>query len=269
MEPLNTIPSRGKSSQKVCDCNGTLELSLGADTDVGGRLRNEDFCLVTETFSCVSDGIGGAEYGDVMSKLACTSAREEWEALDSTNMAPEERMRTTLVNVDRFLTKVGKRLGRGPGATIVVSARIGDSLVFGTVGDSRAFLLTDKGFSSVFQDTGRVWGKENELSVALGYGMLAKDRTKANVSTIRGVAGMKFLLCTDGVWATLSESVLREAMLEGDHPWSIAHSLIGRAACAAGANEDNATALVGIMRAVYEPTDTTPLARATRGVKTS
>ena len=186
--------SAESSSQEVFG----LGLSFGAYSDRGGRRRNEDSFLITDAISCVSDGIGGAEHGDVMSKLACSAVCGEWDSLPGSEMSAEERMRRSILGADSFLTKVGMGLGGGPGATIVAVASAGGALVFGAVGDSRAFVLDERGLLSVFPETGREADAGNALSAALGYGML-EGGYEPRVTSLRVSRGARVLLCTDGV----------------------------------------------------------------------
>lgn len=249
----------GANSCDVAPLTEGPRMEFGAYSDQGGRRRNEDYCTITDSISCVSDGIGGAEHGNVMSRLACATMCEEWDGLLEYEERPQERMRLALVRTDAFLTSVAMRLGGGPGATIVAVAQAGDDLVFGSVGDSRAFVLGKRGFESVFQDSGRESDTTNALSAALGYGMLEKDKGAANVASLCGKDGISTLLCTDGVWDSLTAREIEGALLSSAHPWFVARALVDSAVKAGGAQGDNATALVGMPVGGLPLTDGTPL----------
>lgn len=242
--------------------DGHWTLSFGAYTEQGGRLRNEDNFCIFDDFACVSDGIGGAEHGDVMSKLACSIMRDEWEALAKDDLDAESRMREAFAKTDAFLTKVSQGLGGGPGATLVATARMGDQLIFGSVGDSRAYVFLDTGLSPVFEESGRVYEDGNTLSAAMGYNMFSGDKSAANILTIPVAAGLKLLLCTDGVWSVLAKADMEDVINDGDLSWPIARQLVGRAVTNGGLGGDNATALVGVItREAWEVNpEKTPLA---------
>ena len=222
--------------------------ALGAHTSKGGRWRNEDSLVISGDFACVSDGIGGARHGDVTSRLACSTMRDEWEALSEQGLSLGERMRLALSHVDSFLSTVAARLGGGPGATIVAMACEASSLVVGSVGDSRAYVLDGETAVPVLPETGRVQDGDNALSAALGYGMLSLDEGLAEIAEVPIADGFRVLLCTDGVWTVLTEREMGELLANGGSaPWPIAHQLVGQAVSAGGEHGDNATALVGIM----------------------
>ena len=253
----STDPRGGDTS------SGRLRMTFGARSDQGGRRRNEDSCAIAETISCVSDGIGGADYGDVMSKLVVATMCEEWDGLAGSDVGAEERMRLALERTDEFLSRVASRLGGGPGATVVAVAQVDDALIFGSVGDSRAFLLDSRGLVPVFPDSGRESDQGNALSSALGYGMLQRDRDVASVTSLKEEEGARVLLCTDGVWASLSDDEMEEALRSGAHPWVSARSLVEKSVKAGGARGDNATALVGMVGRESSSFEKTPTCSST------
>lgn len=224
-----------------------FDVMVDGTSERGGRLRNEDSYRLSPLVACVSDGIGGARYGDVMSKLVCAALLDEWAHLDGCDLSGEDRMRTALRKTDEFVSRVSECLGGDSGATVVAVARMGSDLLFGSVGDSRAFLLHDGKTCAVFDELGRENLASNRLVSALGYGMVCRSEAGVCVGRVPGSIGDAFVLCTDGVWTNVTESEMADVLRTASSPFSAASSLVSRAVEVGGPDGDNATAVVGML----------------------
>lgn len=237
-----------------------FEIVLGAATNRGGRSKNEDEYLMHPTIVCLSDGIWGGGHGELMSKFTCRALADEWERLEKSGLESDERMRLALARTDEFVSRVSSYFNGEPGATVVAVARsAGDDLVFGAVGDSRAYLLKGGELLPVFDSLGRESRGSNRLSAALGYGMLRSGRLDASVSVISGDLGDKLVLCTDGVWTTVAEDEMAAKLRESSNPYYVANALVAKAVEAAGPVGDNATAVVGALLRAGGSSEATPV----------
>ena len=265
-DQLTPAPSEGSLSP------GPLEFAAAASSERGARLRNEDSFHVGKDIAVVSDGIGGAPYGDIISQLCCRAFEDEWKRLDS--LAGSERGRWDLAEwrmaravaaVDGFVSRVSGYLGEGSGATLVAAARDGGDMVFGRVGDSVAFVLQEDGaLQPVFEESGRAAGRGNALEAALGYGMVCSRNgalrlDKVHTAKVPLREGLRVLLCSDGVWTQLEHARLAELLAGHASPYAAAHHIAHEAALAYTELSDNATAVVVHMRRPWSTdNETTP-----------
>lgn len=260
--PVDESP-RGAKPQEVsvvrCPAGNVLTaedfmLVMAASSERGARLSNEDSTWCGVGIACVSDGIGGAPFGDVMAKLCCGAFGEAWKsALDDVGKAArrwqlgEWCMYRAFASVDAFVSKVSSCLGQGSGATLVAVAACGGELVFGRMGDSTAYVLRDDGeLEHVFgDDSGRSLAGGNALRTAMGYHVLRGGRS-AHLQTARVPMreGTRVLLCSDGVWDQLSAARIAELLSRNDDPRAASHRIVLDAVEVGGSRSDNATAIV-------------------------
>ncbi len=206
----------------------------------------------------VSDGMGGAQAGEVASGIVIDRMREAMRAFAGTAPAGVELRDAALRRVVQEVSHHVRLAARAPdkkgmGATLTMAWLQNDSVVFAQVGDSRGYLLRggkiqqithDQSFVQMLVDSGaltaeaaeaspqknvimQVMGQEDELDVVLGR--------------ITLVAGDRLLLCSDG----LSNMVDAEDLpkLVGLSPLEKACNALVDAA-KDGGGEDNITAVV-------------------------
>lgn len=175
-------------------------LEIGCASHTGNRSSNEDYAAFSGTsdFFAVSDGIGGAPYGDVMSRLACNAAIRAFDEGADIQEAFEV--------ANEFVSLASELLGEHSGATLLLAARHGSKLTFASVGDSRAFLLRN-GLLVALTEAGRANANSNALDKAVGYGHMEPD-----MAEVRLLAGDRLLLCTDGVWEYVASERLSEML---------------------------------------------------------
>jgi len=116
------------------------EQAYGTDT---GRQRNanEDAYLARPPVFAVADGMGGAQAGEVASRLAT----ESFEAVERADESPEAYLRaiarTANARIHRLAQSDSTRSGMG--TTLTAALIEGDEVGFAHVGDSRAYLFRD------------------------------------------------------------------------------------------------------------------------------
>jgi PPM family protein phosphatase len=190
-------------------------------TDTGRkRRRNEDAFVCEPPVFAIADGMGGAQAGEVASRLAAAAVREGVpEAL-----AGEQRIFELIQEANR---RVYDRSSTDPstsgmGTTMTVALVEDGAVAFGHVGDSRAYLIRDGEMEQLTEDHSLV----NEL---LKSGKLSPEEAgmhpqKAVITravgtdpdvdvdtfTVPAQTGDLFLLCSDG----LTDVVAEEEILE-------------------------------------------------------
>jgi PPM family protein phosphatase len=194
---------------------------VGVITDTGRKRRhNEDAYVCEPPLFAIADGMGGAQAGEVASRLAAAALKEAGE----TQTGGELRISDLIQEANR---RVYDRSNTDPntsgmGTTITVALVEDGTVAFGHVGDSRAYLIRDARMEQITEDHSLV----NEL---LKSGKLSPEEahthpqksviTRAlgtdpdvdvDTFTIGAQPGDVFLLCSDG----LTDMVDEEAILE-------------------------------------------------------
>jgi protein phosphatase len=191
---------------------------VGAVTDPGRRRRrNEDAYVVEPPLFAVADGMGGAQAGEVASRLAAAALKES-----GAEAGGEQRIVSLIQEANR---RVYDRSNRDPSAsgmgTTMTVALVEDGQVsFGHVGDSRAYLIRDGVMEQLTEDhslvaelmrSGKLSPEEAEthpqrsvITRALG----TDPDVDVDTFTIAAQIGDVFLLCSDGLTTMVSNQLI-------------------------------------------------------------
>jgi PPM family protein phosphatase len=184
------------------------------------RRRNEDNYVVEPPLFAVADGIGGAQAGEVASKLAATVLAEG----ESGGAGGLERIDALIQEANRRIydRAVSDPALSGMGTTVTVALVEGMTVAMGHVGDSRAYLVRGEQMEQLTEDHSLVneLVKSGRLSAAEVHLHPQRSVITRAVGTDPGVDvdrftveaedGDVFLLCSDG----LSDMVADEEILE-------------------------------------------------------
>jgi protein phosphatase len=181
----------------------------GASDTGRKRRRNEDAYVIAPPIFAVADGMGGAQAGEVASKLAAAAL----EDTDPGALKGSARVTSLIQEANR---RVYERSNSDPsasgmGTTMTVALVEGDAVTFGHVGDSRAYLLRDGVMQQLTEDHSLV----NEL---LKSGKLSPEEAETHPQrsvitravgtdpdvdvesfTVDAHVGDVFLICSDGL----------------------------------------------------------------------
>lgn len=220
-------------------------------TDTGRRrLQNEDSFVCEPPLFAVADGVGGAQAGELASRLAATAIETGGFELD------DETAVTTLVlaaNTRVFEHARTDPLATGMGTTttlVQVAEREGSYLI-GHVGDSRAYLWRDDALTQLTDDhslvaelvrTGRL--TEEEAAVhphksAITRVLGTEPSVQVDTARIPAAPGDLVLLCSDGLPTMLSDARIAEIIRTSPSPDDVCDHLVHAANEAGG--EDNIT----------------------------
>jgi serine/threonine protein phosphatase PrpC len=216
------------------------------------RRRNEDNYVVAPPLFAVADGMGGAQAGEVASRLAASAL----EGGDSDSLQGLERLDSLIQEANR---RVYDRASADPsasgmGTTMTVALVEDMTVAIGHVGDSRAYLVRGERMEQLTDDHSLV----NEL---LKSGKLSEEEAQVHPQrsvitravgtdpdvdvdafTIEAEEDDVFLLCSDG----LTDMVEDEEILELVHGHRDDLEKAVKALVAAanrGGGEDNITAV--------------------------
>jgi PPM family protein phosphatase len=190
-------------------------------TDTGRkRRRNEDAYVVEPPLFAIADGMGGAQAGEVASRLAAAALRESGPGAGG----GEDRILDLIQEANR---RVYDRSSTDPntsgmGTTITVALVEEERVAFGHVGDSRAYLIRDNRIEQLTEDhslvnelvkSGKLSAEEAEMhpqrsviTRALG----TDPDVDVDTFSVPAQTGDVFLLCSDG----LTDMVAQEEILD-------------------------------------------------------
>ena len=223
---------------------------VGVITDTGRkRRRNEDAYVCEPPLFAIADGMGGAQAGEVASRLAAAALKES-----GADTGGEHRIYDLIQEANR---RVYARSSTDPntsgmGTTITVALVENGNVAFGHVGDSRAYLIRDGRMEQVTEDhslvnelmkSGKLSPEEAEthpqrsvITRALG----TDPDVDADTFTIEDKVGDVFLLCSDGLTDMVGEREIQELVERNRENLDAALKSLVKAANRGG-GEDNIT----------------------------
>jgi serine/threonine protein phosphatase PrpC len=225
--------------------------SVGRESNTGNkRRRNEDSYVVAPPLFAVADGMGGAQAGEVASKLAAAAL----EDTDPGSTGGVERVVELIQEANRRVYERSNAdpAASGMGTTITAALVEGDNVTFGHVGDSRAYLVRDGVIEQLTEDhslvnelmkSGKLSAEEAEthpqrsvITRALG----TDPDVDVDTFVVEARENDLFLICSDGLTTMVGDDDILE-LLEKFHDDldRAAKSLVAAANRAGG--EDNIT----------------------------
>jgi serine/threonine protein phosphatase PrpC len=232
-------------------------------TDAGRkRRRNEDSFVQDPPLFAVADGMGGAQAGEVASRLAAAAFREFHDADD---LDPEERVAAIIQEANRRIYERARSDAQasGMGTTITAALVAGGGVALGHVGDSRAYRLREGRLEQLTDDhslvadlvrSGRLTPEEADthpqrsvITRALG----TDPEVDVDTFTVAAERGDVFLLCSDGLTTMVDDEDVSRTVTGADTLEDAAKALVKAANRAGG--EDNIT--VVLFKLAGEPTE--------------
>lgn len=221
--------------------------------DCGGFFWNDNSLLAV-----VADGMGGHQAGDIASEMAVKFLEEEWKKVDKelTPSEAEKWLSDTIVAANQKLYEFSKSKSEyaGMGTTIVAVICTESNVTLAHIGDSRIYMLNEKGFSLLTEDhslvnelvkNGQITKEEAEhhprkhiLLRALG----TEAHVMIDVRSLNWEENDVVLLCTDGLTNKVDERELEQIIRTPQSLEKQADELISMANAAGG--EDNITLIL-------------------------
>lgn len=205
----------------------------------------------------VADGLGAYAGGEVAATLAVETSARTLAAPPARAHTPRERLNAAMQEAARALHARGRRErvhGR-MACTLTLLELDRDAWRAAHVGDSRCYLLRQGELRQLTRDHSLAF--EQFLAGAIGKDAIAGHPNQKlltrTLSAMRPFVvpelvegdlrpGDRFLLCTDGLTAGLSDPELLRWLGQGDDPAGVCQALIERAG-----DKDDATALVVVV----------------------
>lgn len=207
-----------------------LRLDVGCSTDRGRKRRiNEDSYAVwvpaddaererVGALFVVADGMGGHAHGELASRLAVETIREQYR--QSQARAPARRLVEALRAANTAIWREAARLPEqaGMGTTVVCAVVAGSSLLVTNAGDSRAYLVRHRRPRQLTRD--HSWVGEMLAQKRLTPAEARRHHLRNVITRCLGarpdlpipsyppeslIPGDTLVLCTDGLWGTTED----------------------------------------------------------------
>ena len=206
-------------------------------TDTGRQRRdNEDSAYARAPVFVVADGMGGAQAGEVASRIAVEAFEQGLPDAGS----PEQRLAARVREANRQIYERSRAdRGRAGMGTTLTAAYLDDSdLAIAHVGDSRAYLFRDGELKRLTQDHSLVdelvrRGKLTEEQAAehpqrsiITRALGPEPDVEVDTWTYPVRAGDVVLLCSDGLTSMISEERVAAVLAEHDNLDEAADALI-------------------------------------------
>ena len=226
-----------------------------AITDTGRRRpHNEDTFVCDPPLFAVADGVGGAQAGEIASRLAAATLEER-----QPGSLGEATLSALLLEANnRIYTRAlddSNAAGMGTVVTALLVDEIAESVAIGHVGDSRAYRIRDETLVQLTPDhslvgelvrAGRLSTEEAEqhphrsvITRAVGTEPVVEVHTE----TFQVSEGDLYLICSDGLTDLVrDEQILELIAAAGSDPEAAAQSLVAAANDAGGI--DNITVVL-------------------------
>jgi protein phosphatase len=224
-------------------------------TDTGRKRRqNEDAFVCDPPLFAIADGMGGAQAGELASRLAAAAIEEAASAVTGEEGVVDVVREANTRIFQRSLQDPAVA-GMGTTATVVLVDEHAGTLTIAHVGDSRAYRHRDGALEQLTNDhslvgelmrSGRLTEDEamvhphrSVITRALG----TEEDVEVETRTVEIAPGDVVLLCSDGLSGMLrDDEIARVLDAPGTDPYGAAEALV-RAANAAG-GEDNVTVVL-------------------------
>ena len=223
-----------------------LEVRFGQASEQGRRETNDDFASVREhdgsartVVAAIADGVSGAGGRPA----AETTVRGFLDGFPSepVTLSVERAASRVLAALNRWVHAQGQQdvLRRGMSTTFTAAILRGRRLHSVHVGDTRTYRLRDGALTLLTRDHTR---DHPDLRHVLVRAVGLEETVRADYSAWDLIPHDRYLLCCDGVHATLKNDRLQQLLAERTAPDEVASRIV-TAAIEAGSH-DNATAVV-------------------------
>lgn len=192
----------------------------------GNRFNNEDSFRIVEDltnsrwFGVVCDGMGGHAMGKIASDTVASSISNYWES-HGDDQDTEEKIFTLCREASRALDERAKELHFCEmGTTMVMASIVDNMLTVAHIGDSRCYVQRP--------NSGLLYKTKDHIKLSFGWEVMDKcffafkqETAVPDVRRIKIQSGDRILLCSDGLYKSISPDILMTCMMDNKTPENI------------------------------------------------
>lgn len=251
--------------------NSGMKVEAYGMSNVGmRRLQNEDSYLINDKLGLfvVADGMGGHLGGEFASKMAVSTVEEIVGKMrggdpDATQINGVNTKGADAGNcLKHAINEAGRRIHqqalfddtlRGMGTTTVATMVVGKSIYIANVGDSRAYLIRNRGIEQITEDHSLVSEQvragvlkaedakahklKNIITRSVGY----QEEVDSDLTVLEPQVGDRVLMCSDGLSNLVGDEEILNIVSE-EPPQGACEALVREANRRGG--DDNITVLI-------------------------
>lgn len=240
-----------------------MHFSISQESQRGGRKSNQDRLGYAHTkdslLLVLCDGMGGHLHGEVAAQIAVQTIgqmfqREARTRLEDARQFLEDAMMAAHIEIHRH--RAGRGLAESPRTTCVAAIFQNNTAWWAHAGDSRLYWIRQGNILETTRDhsqleamiSGRLLKEteqvedlpnRNQLFNCLGAPAMPLIEL---ADPVKIKLGDCFLLCSDGLWAPLSDSVIANAFKDDKLEQAVPR-LVNQALTEAGVSSDNVSAI--------------------------
>lgn len=199
-----------------------MKIKYATISKTGRRSNNEDTFRVVDMpqqdrfMGIVSDGMGGHYCGEVASETVCNTISDFWNGHTGTPDC-DSKVKLACRKASCEINRKADELNKAEiGTTMVMASIEGDMATIAHIGDSRCYVERP--------DEGLLYQTKDHIRLEFGWEIIAKcffsyrpDVAVPDIRRMKLQAGDRILLCSDGLYKSMSPDILRETMRE-DQP---------------------------------------------------
>lgn len=235
-----------------------VQVEVWCKSDKGLRREsNQDNFLINKDLGLfiVADGMGGHSGGEVASKVAVQTVEQVVEDLQNQGLTARDIIQKSYEEASHRIYDMAAKDNKltGMGTTMVLCYAYGQSLYFGNVGDSRAYLFRKPNLWQVTEDHSLVNEqlragliKEHQVRQFVGRNVITRSvgyerDVLPDVLERTMQKGDHILLCSDGLSGMVLDEVISEVLSQNMSEGAV-NELLRKALEAGG--EDNVTIML-------------------------
>lgn len=189
----------------------------------GKRRNNEDYLMMVSHpeenswMGIICDGMGGHASGEVASKTVAESISRYWTKHLNYK---DDKIKASKACQNAFRTFNQKSRHVEMGTTMVMASIQENRLTIAHVGDSRCYLFR--------KEEGCIFQTIDHVSISEGWEVITKsfftdqpDVSEPDVHQEQLMEGDKILLCSDGIYKSMSQDLLKATLMKEASPEDI------------------------------------------------
>lgn len=203
-----------------------MKIRYATLSKTGNRFNNEDTFHVIENkknnrwFGIVCDGMGGHSMGKIASETVANCISTYWETHED-EQDSKEKILTVCTKASNALDERAKTLhAHEMGTTMVMASIADDLLTIAHIGDSRCYVQR--------LESGLLHRTRDHIKLSFGWEVIDKcffsfrpEIAVPDITQIKILYGDRILLCSDGLYKSISPDILMARMMDNKSPEEI------------------------------------------------
>lgn len=196
-----------------------MKIKYTTISKTGRRRSNEDTFKIIDMYednrfmAIVCDGMGGHYHGKTASETVCNTISDFWNGHTGTPDC-DSNVKLACRKASCEINRKADELNKAEiGTTMVMASIEGDMATIAHIGDSRCYVERP--------DEGLLYQTKDHIRLEFGWEIIAKcffsyrpDVAVPDIRRMKLQAGDRILLCSDGLYKSMSPDILRETMRE-------------------------------------------------------